>query len=768
MCDCSDSITNGAPPVAATVGPNLTLSNLYAGNVFTNFINVSYLQINSVNGAAGQVLTATGTGSQIYWSTPSGGTGSSQWTTIGAITPNPIYYSNAVGIGSTAVPTATLMVTGNIYASNAIQTPRIFATTANIGTLNVSNVSGNGAGLSAINASNLFGAANLTTLNVSTLAATTANITTLNVAGAVTFSNVSGNGAGLTSLNPANITQPFANLAVSNSVTTTNLVSTSLVVTGAMTSNVSNTTLFYDTLTIPYVNTLQLTAPSIISTGGISRFSNLIVSNLQVTNTATNTQTTNSLSIVNQGTATALYVNQNEFPNMTYNVAEFWDHTQLAMVIDGYGNVAVHTASSPGYAFTVVDGAKIDKLTVSGSLIASGAALSSLNASNITSGVISSARIYGNTLSNIQSSNIIQPFANLAVSNSVTSANITASRGMGVGAYAGSAAPANSLIVSGNTGIGTNAPGYLLDVAGYMRSVAIVDHTSSIGSAGQVLTSTGSTLEWAPGFTQPLANLVVSNTVTTSEIICNAFTTSTATNWNYISNAASARSTSVGWQGIRQVFGDHITSTVYVYNNAVLETTLSYIASGFGAFVAVGGINDAIIVVSGVDAFFVYYFDGLIWNGPVVVDTTRDIGVYNTLWMPSLSVGDTTSLKLVIGGYGWVSAAGGGNPGVGVYNIRLSDGRPSLVGKITPYNSVGTIYRNTVAISGDGTTIAIGQQDSSILYVYSIGDFRTPVFFDSSTDPGDEYYVSIDYYGQIILLTLNGSVRMYSNSLTPV
>ena len=710
MCDCSDSITNGAPPVAATVGPNLTLSNLYAGNVFTNFINVSYLQINSVNGAAGQVLTATGTGSQIYWSTPSGGSGSSQWTTIGFVTPNPIYYSNSVGIGSTAVPTATLMVTGNIYASNSLTTTNVIAT------------------------------------------------------------RFYGDGGFLSNIASGGFTQPLANLAVSNSVTTTNLVSTSLVVTGAMTSNVSNTTLFYDTLTIPYVNTLQLTAPSIISTGGISRFSNLIVSNLQVTNTliitATNTQTTNSLSIINQGTTTALYVNQNEFPNMTYNVAEFWDHTQLAMVIDGYGNVAVHTASSPGYAFTVVDGAKIDKLTVSGSLIASGAALSSLNASNITSGVISSARIYGNTLSNIQSSNIIQPFANLTVSNSVTSANITASRGMGVGAYAGSAAPTNSLIVSGNTGIGTNAPGYLLDVAGYMRSVAIVDHTSSIGSAGQVLTSTGSTLEWAPGFTQPLANLVVSNTVTTSEIICNAFTTSTATNWKYISNAASARSTSVGWQGIRQVFGDYITGNVYVYNNAVLETTLSYVAPGFGSFVAVGGLNDAIIVVSGVDAFFVYYFDGLIWNGPVVVNTSSALGVNNTLWMPSLSVGDTI-IKLVIGGYGWFSAAGVGNPGVGVYNIRLSDGTAGFDGEITPYNSVGTIYRNTVAISGDGTTIAIGQQDSSILYVYSIADLDTPVFYDS-TDPGDEYYVSIDYYGQIILLTLNGSVRMYSNSLTPV
>ena len=79
----------------------------------------------------------------------------------------------------------------------------------------------------------------------------------------------------------------------------------------------------------------------ITSTGSAS-FANIIANNFTVTGnftvTATNTSVSNSLSIVNQGTTTALYVNQNEFPNMTYNVAEFWDHTQLAMVIDGYGN----------------------------------------------------------------------------------------------------------------------------------------------------------------------------------------------------------------------------------------------------------------------------------------------------------------------------------------------------------------------------------------------------------------------------------------------
>ena len=106
----------------------------------------------------------------------------------------------------------------------------------------------------------------------------------------------------------------------------------------------------------------------IIAASGTANFSNIIASNLTVTNTfivsATNTSVSNAVSIINQGTTTALYVNQNEFPNMVYNVAEFWDHTQLAMVIDGYGNVGIHTTSSPGYALTVAQGAYIDTLTL--------------------------------------------------------------------------------------------------------------------------------------------------------------------------------------------------------------------------------------------------------------------------------------------------------------------------------------------------------------------------------------------------------------------
>jgi hypothetical protein len=98
----------------------------------------------------------------------------------------------------------------------------------------------------------------------------------------------------------------------------------------------------------------------------------------------------------------------------------------------------------------------------------------------------------GNALSNIQSSKITQPFANLSVSNSVTTTNIFAT---------------GTAYIIGNTGIGTNSPGYLLDVAGYMRAGAIVDSTSSIGSTNQILTETGSGLVWSSSAT--LDNLTV-------------------------------------------------------------------------------------------------------------------------------------------------------------------------------------------------------------------------------------------------------------------
>ena len=108
---------------------------------------------------------------------------------------------------------------------------------------------------------------------------------------------------------------------------------------------------------------------NIVAVKGFASFGNVSVANLVVTGnltiTATNTQTTNALTINNAGTATALKVVQFEGggPGHTHNVAEFWDFQTLAMVIDPEGNVGIHTTSSPGYALTVSQGALIDSVT---------------------------------------------------------------------------------------------------------------------------------------------------------------------------------------------------------------------------------------------------------------------------------------------------------------------------------------------------------------------------------------------------------------------
>ena len=81
-------------------------------------LNVSSISVSGSTPTSGYVLSTTGTG--LAWIAG----GSSQWTgTAGT----PIYYAPFVGIGSTATPTANLMVTGNIYASNALQTTNVVA-----------------------------------------------------------------------------------------------------------------------------------------------------------------------------------------------------------------------------------------------------------------------------------------------------------------------------------------------------------------------------------------------------------------------------------------------------------------------------------------------------------------------------------------------------------------------------------------------------------------------------------------------------------------
>ena len=92
----------------------------------------------------------------------------------------------------------------------------------------------------------------------------------------------------LSNIQSSNITQPFANLVVSNTLTTTNIVA------AGFTSNASNTIFNFSTLTVPFINS---------TTSNVSGISNLVGSTF-----ATIINATNNVSVANTLTSTNVYV----------------------------------------------------------------------------------------------------------------------------------------------------------------------------------------------------------------------------------------------------------------------------------------------------------------------------------------------------------------------------------------------------------------------------------------------------------------------------
>jgi hypothetical protein len=148
---------------------------------------------------------------------------SSQWT--GAIG-DPIYYQNFVGVGAATVPSATLQVTGNVYASNSVTVPNLFFTNqiqpTNLPASGVTaGLYGSGANVSQVvidQYGRVTAAANVATqwttvagnvayqngVSIGTLSAPPTG-SNLYVLGLATMTNVAANGAALSALQASNI-----------------------------------------------------------------------------------------------------------------------------------------------------------------------------------------------------------------------------------------------------------------------------------------------------------------------------------------------------------------------------------------------------------------------------------------------------------------------------------------------------------------------------------------------------------------------------------
>ena len=356
--------------------------------------------------------------------------------------------------------TGNLYVQGQILGTIIYNSLNVFAL-ANIGVVQAGSIFGNGFGISNLNSSNLSGIippsliygntiSNIQAANISGLVAVTgntlsnlnasniafgivgpsliygntlSNIQAANISGLVavtgnTLSNLNASniafgivssafiyGNTISNLNSANITQPFANLVVSNTVTTNNTnVQSTLQVTGAMTSNIANTTFYYDTFTIPYINT------QVLNVGAITSLTTANVTTLNVQSLFANSMivyganTLNVVGISNLNSITANYISGN-----------------------GAGISNLNSSNLLGIiSSTLIFGNTLSNVQMANVVGLTGNTLSNLNASNLAFGVVNSSLIYGNTISNVNSANIIQPFTNLAVTNTVTTTNIVA------------------------------------------------------------------------------------------------------------------------------------------------------------------------------------------------------------------------------------------------------------------------------------------------------------------------------------------------------
>ena len=355
----------------------------------------------------------------------------------------------------------------------------------------------------------------------------------------------------------------------------------------------------------------------LVATSCVVTFGNVVAANLTVTGnftvTATNTQVSNSLSINNFGTATAIKVVQYEGggPGHVHNVAEFWDYQTLAMVIDPEGNVGIHTGISPGYAFTVVDGAFIDTLTLTNPLAVSSGGTgvatttqnyvfagpqfgsgapdfrylvnsdlpSSISVSNISGNGYGLYSLLGSNVTGTVAdatvalvvSQAAQPnitsvglLSNLAVSNSITTTNLVANTLTLVNA---TASITGNLYVSNSVST-TNA---------YLTGSLNVQGVSNLGDVYALrYFGDGGLLSNITSFVQPVANLVVSNAVTTTNLFANTLTlanaTASITGNLYVSNAVTTTNLFANTLTLANATAS-ITGNLYV-SNAITTTNL--------------------------------------------------------------------------------------------------------------------------------------------------------------------------------------------------
>ena len=622
---------------------------------------------------------------------------SSQWV---GTPPGTIYYQYFVGIGSTATPTSTLQITGNVWASNAISTPNVYFTN----TIQATNLPNSG-----VLAGSYGSSSNLVQVSVDqygrvTSASNTATQWTFvqsNVAygNGVSVGTLSSppTGSNLYVLGTANVSTLLAasvNATVLNVISVSNLAS----LTTNLIASVANVATL-NVLTISNLNSLSTNL--IASTANVTTLNVISVSNLESLTTNL-TATLANVTVLNVASEFAGSLNVSAVSNLNSLV------TPLANITSGFiGSLNVSSISNLNSLVTPL--ANVSVLNVSsefaGSLNVS--AISNLNSlvtplANIT--VLNAASEFVGSLNVSGTSNLnslVSPLSNITLMNAasefVGSLNVSAISNLNslvtplanVSVLNVSSEFAGSLNVSSISNLNSLVSPLANVTSGFVGSLNV----SSISNLNSLVT--------------PLANVTLLNTA--SEFASSLNVSGISNLSSLVTPLANVASEFAGSLNVSAI--SNLNSLVTPLANVVLLNTASEFVGSLNVS-SISNLNSLVTPLANVSVLntaseFVGSLNvSSISNLNSLVTPLANVSVLNTAseFVGSLNVSSISNLNSLVTPLANVSVLNTATEFVGSLNVS---GTSNLTALVTPLANVASEFVGSLNVSGTSNLTAL-------------------------------------------------------------
>jgi len=369
-------------------------------------------------------------------------------------------------IASNVLNTNGNVLCGNIISGDGTFTGNLYVAGQIVGNISFSSI-------------NIVGTANVTTLQAGT------------VQGGIFF----GNGSGLSNLNASNLSGSanLTNLYVSNSVTTTNIFFNNAI----LPTNLP----ILSTAQGTWGSSANVSQVTVDQYGRVSAAANVGILSSQWSTINGNVAYQNGVSI---GTLSNPPPGSNLYVLGTANIDTLNVTTLFAKSAIVFGSQTLNVLGTSN--LNIVTGQ---------AYYGNGSGLSNLNASNLAFGIVNSALIYGNTLSNISASNIVGSIPSTVLGNTLSNLNAS-NLAFGV---------VDSSLIYGNTLSNiqaSNISGLVTVTGNTLSNLNASNLGFGIVNSALIYGNTLSNIQ-ASNIVQPFGNLVVSNSVTTTNLIAGGY-----------------------------------------------------------------------------------------------------------------------------------------------------------------------------------------------------------------------------------------------------